>query len=257
MLSLDVASMVYFCKKTMHAKLLSILGLFLMALSCISQNVEDPKAAQIIQQCIEVHGGRNYRNFDVSFDFRAFQVRLKQKNGKFQYERSTKDTLGNTTVDILSNEGFSRNINGKAQKPEEKYKESVNALAYFVLLPFKLSEPAVNLKYVGENSIDNQTYDKVEVTFDVEGGGSDHADVYCYWINRTTHTMDYLSYSTGGPRFRKATKKATVGGIVVQDYENYEIKDTKLATRDYDEVFKAGKAVLLSKIEHTNLVSHK
>jgi hypothetical protein len=257
MLSLAVDTMVYFCKKNMHAKLLSILGLFLMALSCISQNVEDSKAAQIIQQCIEVHGGRNYRNFDVSFDFRAFQVRLKQKSGKFQYERSTKDTLGNTTVDILSNEGFSRNINGKAQKPEEKYKESVNALAYFVLLPFKLSEPAVNLKYVGENTIDNQTYDKVEVTFDVEGGGSDHADVYCYWINQTTHTMDYLSYSTGGPRFRKAIKKATVGGIVVQDYENYEIKDTKLATRDYDEVFKAGKAVLLSKIEHTNLVSHK
>jgi hypothetical protein len=69
--------------------------------------------------------------------------------------------------------------------------------------------------------------------------------------------MDYLSYATGGPRFRKATKRTTAGGVVFQDYDNYEIKDTTLATREYDRIFLEGKAVLLSKIEQTNYVSHR
>ncbi|HPH17132.1 MAG TPA: hypothetical protein PLE32_00095 [Haliscomenobacter sp.] len=241
----------------MLIRLFPFLCLLFIAQSCSGQKDADPKAAEIVRQCVEVHGGRNYRNFDVSFDFRAFKVKLQHKGGKFRYERSTKDTLGNTIVDILTNEGLTRSINGKAQTPEDKYRESVNALAYFALLPFKLTEPAVNLKYLGETSIDKQQYDKIEVSFDAEGGGKDYKDVYCYWINQQTHTMDYLSYATGGPRFRKATKRTKVGGIVFQDYDNYEIKDTTLSTQDYDRVFMEGKAVLLSKIEQTNYVSHK
>jgi hypothetical protein len=241
----------------MSIKLLPILSLLLLAYSCTAQKDADPKAAAIVRQCIEVHGGRNYRNFDISFDFRAFQVRLKHQGGRFHYERSTRDTTGKTIVDVLNNDGLSRTIDGQAQNPEEKYRESVNALAYFVLLPYKLNEPAVNLKYIGETSIDGQSYDKIEVTFDQAGGGKDYQDVYCYWINQATHTLDYLSYATGGPRFRKATKRVNVGGILVQDYDNYEIKDSTLATRDYDQVYREGKAVLLSKIEHSKHRSHR
>lgn len=240
----------------MRISLLPLMGLLFLVQSCNAQKSADPKAAAIIQQCIETHGGRNYRNFDISFDFRAFQVRLKHQGGKFRYERSTRDTSGKLIVDVLSNTGLSRSINGQAQAPEEKYRESVNALAYFALLPYKLSEPAVNLKHVGEIQIGDQKYDKIEVSFDQEGGGKDFQDVYCYWINQQTHTMDYLSYATGGPRFRKATRRETVGGIVFQDYDNYEIKDTTLATRDYDRVFLEGKAVLLSKIEQSNYKVH-
>lgn len=228
------------------------LSIFMLTQSCQAQKNNDPKATAIVQQCIEAHGGRNYRNFDVSFDFRAFKVRLKQRGGKFRYERSTVDTTGKTIVDVLDNGGLTRTIDGQLQKPEEKYKESVNALAYFALLPYKLSEPAVNLAYVGEMEIGGQKYDKIEVSFDSEGGGKDFEDVYCYWINQATHTLDYLSYAAGGPRFRKAIRQHKVGGIIFQDYDNYEIKDTTISTRDYDRVFLEGKAVLLSKIEQTN-----
>lgn len=240
----------------MRNNLLPILGIFLLFQSCQAQKNQDPKAATIVKQCIETHGGRNYRNFDISFDFRAFKVRLKHQGGKFRYERSTRDTSGQLIVDVLSNEGLARSINGVAQTPEDKYRESVNALAYFALLPYKLNEPAVNLKYIGEIQIGDQRYDKVEVTFDQEGGGKDFQEVYCYWINQQTHTMDYLSYSTGGPRFRKAIRQEKVGGILFQDYDNYEIKDTTLATRDYDREFMAGKAILLSKIEQSNYQVH-
>ncbi|MEZ4901898.1 MAG: DUF6503 family protein [Spirosomataceae bacterium] len=235
--------------------------LLVFCMACSSEKSTDEKAKKIIQTCIEAHGGNHYQDFDVSFDFRKFRVHLQQTGSQFTYERETKDSLGNVTQDILTNTTFVRNLNGKPQelseKDTDKYREGTNAIAYFVLLPFKLSEPAVVPAYLGESTLEGQKYDKVKVTFQKEGGGKDHEDVFCYWINQSSHTLDYLSYANGGPRFRKATKRDTVGGMVFQNYENYEILDKTLATSEYDKAFNGGKAKLLSTIEQSNYVSHK
>jgi hypothetical protein len=221
----------------------------------------DEKANRIIEKCIEKHGGKNYRDMDVSFDFRQFRIHLKQHDGTFIYERTTKDSLNNVLHDVLTNETFKREVNGKKQdlspKDIDKYKEGLNAIAYFVLLPYKLSEPAVRLKYLGETVIENKKYDKIGVSFEVAGGGKDHHDEFCYWINQSDYTLDYLSYSNGGPRFRKATLREKVDGIIFQDYENYALTDTTIATAEYDKAFTAGKAKLLSKIEQQNYKSNK
>lgn len=233
---------------------------FVLPLSSIAQKTIDKKAKAIIQRCVETHGGKNYQNFDVSFDFRKYKIRIKNDKSLFSYERTTQDSMNNTVRDVLSNTGFVREINGKKQtlsaKDEDKYKEGINSVAYFVLLPYKLMDASVNLSHVGAIDLDNQKYDKIKVWFDAEGGGKDHQDVFCYWINQKTHTLDYLAYANGGPRFRKATKRETVKGIVFQDYENYEILDKTIPTSDYDKAFKEGKAKLLSKIEQTNYKSN-
>lgn len=221
-------------------------------LSCQAQKPADPKAAAIIEACIATHGGKAYKNLDIALDFRAFKVQLTQKGGKFRYVRTTQDSLGNTLTDVLDNTGFTRSKNGQPVTPEEKYREGLNALAYFLLLPYKLSEPAVNLRYLGETTLEGQPYHKIEVTFDAAGGGKDHEDVYCYWIHQEKHTMDYLAYASGGPRFRKATRQVRVGGVLFQDYENFEILDKSIPTHTYDQAFREGKARLLSKIEQTN-----
>ncbi|RDB06685.1 DUF6503 family protein [Runella aurantiaca] len=219
----------------------------------------DKKAKEIVDKCIKAHGGKNYEAFDLSFDFRKFKVHLKQTGTQFSYERTTTDSLNNVYHDILTNESFVRKRNDTtqvlSQKDEDKYREGINAIAYFVLLPYKLSEPAVILKYVGEISIDNQKYHKIRVTFEQEGGGKDHEDEFCYWINQSTNTLDYLSYANGGPRLRKAVKRDTVGGIVFQNYENYEILDKTLPTTEYDKAFLEGKSKLLSMIEQSNYVA--
>jgi hypothetical protein len=237
------------------------ISIVLLLSSCSNEKPEDEKASRIVKQCIEVHGGKNYRDLDVSFDFRQFRVHLKHDGGKFLYERTTKDSMNNQVHDILTNDFFTREVNGKkaelSQKDYDKYKEGINAIAYFALLPYKLSEPAVILKYIGEISIANKKYDKIGVSFDAASGGKDHRDEFCYWISRDTLTMDYLSYASGGPRFRKAIKREKVDGVVFQDYENYELTDTTLATSKYDSVFIAGNAKLLSKIEQQNYTSHK
>ncbi len=242
-------------------KQISIAALILMAISCSDKRPRDKKAIHIVEQCIEEHGGENYRDMDVSFDFRQFRVHLKQNGGTFLYERTSRDSLNNVLHDIITNETFKREVNGKkqnlSQKETDKYKEGLNAIAYFVLLPYKLSEPAVNLKYLGETTIENKKYDKITVSFETDGGGKDHQDEFCYWINQRAHTLDYLAYSSGGPRFRKATKREKVDEVIFQDYENYELTDSSLSTFNYDKAFIAGNVRLLSKIEQQNYTSNK
>jgi hypothetical protein len=236
-------------------------ALALIIISCTDKKEGDKKANQIVEKCIEEHGGKNYQDMDVSFDFRQFRVHLKQKGGLFLYERTSKDSMNNEIHDILTNDSFSRIVNGKKQnlppKETDKYKEGLNAIAYFALLPYKLSEPAVRLKYMGETDIENKKYDKIAVSFDASGGGKDHQDEFCYWINQSTHTMDFLSYASGGPRFRKAIRREKVDGVVFQDYENYEVPDSTLATFNYDKAFVSGNVKLLSKIEQQNYTANQ
>jgi hypothetical protein len=243
------------------SKIVFIAALILIAISCGTNKRGDEKAIDIVERCIEEHGGKNYNNMDVSFDFRQFKVHLKQNEGVFLYERTSKDSLNNEVHDILTNASFSREVNGKkvdlSAKDAEKYKEGLNAIAYFALLPYKLSEPAVILTYAGETIIENKKYHKIAVSFDAAGGGKDHQDEFCFWIDQGTHTLDYLAYSSGGPRFRKAIKREKVDEVIFQNYENYEISDSSLPVFNYDKAFIAGEVKLLSKIEQQNYSSAK
>ncbi|HEX9957906.1 MAG TPA: DUF6503 family protein, partial [Fibrella sp.] len=135
-----------------------------------------------------------------------------------------------------------------------KYSRAVNSVAYFVLLPFKLRDPAVVADYIGESQVDGQQYDKVRVRFRAEGGGKDYGDTFFYWFNQKTHTMDYLAYSEGGPRFRKAINPQVVGGIRFQDYINYkgDEKDTT-SVSSYDRRYEAKQLPELSRIEQKNI----
>jgi hypothetical protein len=69
--------------------------------------------------------------------------------------------------------------------------------------------------------------------------------------------LDFISYASGGPRFRKAIKREKVDGVVFQDYENYEVIDSTLDMFNYDKAYINGKVKLLSKIEQQNYTSHK
>ncbi len=230
-------------------KYLIIIVLFLF--SC-TKKLEDARAKTIITNCVKKHGGAFYEDLDVSFDFRKYKVKIKQKARAYTYTRSQTDSTGNIIVDELSNDVFKRTINSKvvnlSSKDHEKYKEATNSIAYFMLLPYKLLDPAVHLKYAGESLIENQPYEKIIVSFDAEGGGKDHQDVFCYWIHKSNHTMDYLAYSSGGPRFRKAKNRVTFKGILFQNYYNFEILDKNAAVDTYDNLYSQGKKKLLSEI---------
>ncbi len=229
--------------------------LFLLLLSACQSR---PDARRIIAQAIEAHGGERYQHVRVEADFRQFHLRLEQQGGRFRYERRHRDSTGAVLVEILSNDGVTRSVNGQPQPLDSaqrsKWSNAVNAVAYFLLLPHKLADPAVIPAYLGETTVEGRLYDKIRVTFSQEGGGQDFEDTFFYWFNRQTHTMDYLAYREGGPRFRKAINPRTVGGIRFQDYLNYagDEADTT-SVGDYDRKFERGELKLLSRIEQKNV----
>jgi hypothetical protein len=226
----------------------------LFAVACQPQN----KARTIISEAMKAHGGDAYENKRIEFDFRQFHLMLEQRGGRFRYERTHRDSANVLIQEVLTNDGLTRSLNGQRQTLDTaqtgKYSRAVNSVAYFVLLPYKLNDPAVLSDHVGESQIDGQSYDKVRVRFHAEGGGKDYQDTFFYWFNQQTHTMDYLAYSEGGPRFRKAINPQTIGGIRFQDYINYkgDEKDTT-SVGNYDRKYNARQLPELSRIEQKNI----
>ena len=218
------------------------------------------EADSIIDKAIEAHGGDNLEEVDMSFDFRDKKYVVKRDDGRFQYERIFNDSIG-AVRDILTNDGFTRIVNSDTVQLTDEYKRrysnSVNSVIYFALLPFGLDGDAVNKKYLGETTIKNIPYFEILVSFEEEGGGEDHEDIYMYWINQQTFTMDYLAYAYhvegGGTRFREAINAREMGGILFQDYINYDYKGDTTDLHRYETLFEEDKLVELSRILLENI----
>lgn len=94
----------------------------------------------------------------------------------------------------------------------------------------------------------------MRVRFRAEGGGTDYKDTFIYWFNQQTLTMDFLAYSEGGPRFRKAINPQVVDGIRFQDYINYKGETTDTTSvGTYDLRYQARQLAELSRIEQKNI----
>lgn len=236
--------------------------LLLIALTFLStvfgqQTPTQKKAQKIIDKAIKKHGGKKYKNAHFEYDFRQYHYTYHFDNGNFHYERYDKAT---DTKDILSNDGLVRYRANKLMKLSEKeiktYSGSVNSVHYFAFLPYFLNDGAVYKDYIGSVSIKGEPYHKIQVTFNEEGGGQDHDDIYVYWIHEQSYTLDYLAYSFhvngGGVRFRSAYNRRSVGAITFQDYVNYK-HDKTTPVFDLDKLYVAGELVELSRIELKNI----
>ncbi|HUH33153.1 MAG TPA: DUF6503 family protein [Daejeonella sp.] len=218
-----------------------------------------PDAQRIVDRSVDYYNMEKLQDATLEFKFRNFQLRATQGEGKFKYERMFTDSTGKVH-DILTNDGFKRTVNGEEQKLDkeqiDKYSRSVNALFYFVYLPLKLNDQAVNKKYLGETLIKNKPYHKLEISFTKDGGGEDHEDIYYYWFDTADYSMDHFAYSTGGNRFRSVSGTHEVNGVKFQDYINYQSPagDSLTPVHKYDSLYSAGKLRELSKIEMENIV---
>jgi hypothetical protein len=235
-----------------------ILLLFVIFTSCSTQNPQS-----IIDKAIEVSGGEKYLHAEAEFDFRNRHYIGKRKNGKFSYERifiNDKDST-QTIHDFVTNEGFKREVNGVAAEVADtmktKYTASVNSVLYFALLPYGLNDASVKKKFLGETTINEKSYFKIQITFSQEGGGEDFEDTFIYWIDKSDFTIGFLAYSYEeddgiGYRLRKAYNPRRVNGILFSDYINYA-PEGKVQLEEMEELFKQNKLKELSRIENTNI----
>jgi hypothetical protein len=220
-----------------------------------------PTAQSIVDECIEVYGGKKYEDLSADFDFRNMHYEINIKNGKYTYTRMQVDSSGHKIEDLLTNNTFERKIDGLKTPVVDsmvaKYTRSVNSVAYFFLLPKPLNDPAVNKELLGTSKIKGEEYYKIKVKFNKEGGGKDHNDVFVYWIEKKTKAIDYFAYSYetdgGGIRFREAFNQKTQNGIKFSDYKNYGFEDLKTKLEDLDVLFEQNKIPLKSEIINLNV----
>lgn len=217
----------------------------------------------ILKKAIKAHGGKKYDTAHYSFVFRGNKYSFKNNNGLFTYT-STKEKNGQTIIDILENGKIKRTVDGIEKNLTEKekigYSSSLNSVIYFATLPHKLQDKAVKKSHKGFTKINGQSYEVLEISFEKEGGGRDHDDVFHYWINQNTHVIDFLAYNYqvngGGVRFRSAYNSRKVDGIIFQDYVNYKAK-VGTPLEDLPKLFESGQLKELSRIETESVKSLK
>jgi Family of unknown function (DUF6503) len=214
-------------------------------------------AESIISKTIEVAGGNHIATSTIDFDFRDKHYKAIRNNGMFQLEREFRDSIY-IIKDVYTNNDFTRFINNDAvvvhDTMAKKYISSVNSVHYFSVLPFGLDGAAVNKTYLGDVNVNGNTYHKIKVTFNQEGGGEDFEDVFVYWINTESYKIDYLAYSYTeddgyGMRFREAYNERYIKGIRFIDYNNYKPYNNNEKLLDLDRLFENDELKLLSKIE--------
>jgi hypothetical protein len=68
--------------------------------------------------------------------------------------------------------------------------------------------------------------------------------------------MDHFAYSSGGNRFREVLRIQNAGGVIFQDYINYQmpLDDSITSVLNYDSLYNAGKLRELSRIELLDMV---
>ncbi len=238
-------------------------AIVLFAFALLIQSCSENNPQSIIDKAIATAGGEKYLHSTIEFDFRGRHYIGSREVGKFSYERIFKNEKDSTQTihDVVSNDGFKRFINDTLTTVLDsmavKYTSSVNSVLYFALLPYGLNDASVNKKFLGETTIDNKTYYKIEITFSQEGGGEDHDDRFIYWINTADYTIGFLAYSYAeddgiGYRLRKAYNSRKINGILFSDYINYA-PNGKIQLEDLEDLYKKNELKELSRIENTNI----
>lgn len=238
--------------------------LFLLILPVIFATcTEKQNPQEIIDLAIEKHGGQLFITKKVAFDFRNKQYSVEYENGKKTYTRSFQDDSLGAVKDLLINSSnFNRYINDSLivvnDEWRKKYSNSINSVLYFFQLPFGLNDPAVEKEYIGEIYINNLGYHKIKITFKQDGGGEDFQDVFIYWINKESNTVDYLAYSyatdEGGSRFRQAINRREIQGMIFQDYINFKASSKSVDVENHDQLFIEGELKELSNIVNENII---
>lgn len=244
---------------------LSLAFFLLFLFTCKETKTSDAaimSAEDLVHKSIEMMGGKQIDNSEISFDFRDKHFKAIRDQGKFQLERQFKDSLVEIR-DVLDNSGFARYEEGQKIKVVDsmipKYSGSVNSVHYFSILPYGLDGKAVHKTYLDSVDIAGEQYHKIKVTFSEDGGGEDFEDEYIYWINSQTYTVDYLAYSykeedgSPGYRFRKAYNPRKINGVRFVDYENYKPMARNVELKKLDQMFMADQLELVSKIDLKNI----
>lgn len=100
------------------------------------------------------------------------------------------------------------------------------ALYFWAIMPYKLNDPGVVSKSLGQENHNGINYDKIEITYDAKVTGKPENDIYILYVNPNTRQIDRFYFSL--PFFGINTP------IILAEYKYSNVEGQNLAThRDY------------------------
>lgn len=226
----------------------------------VAQQIEIDSAEWVISQSIAFHGG-DFENTTLEFDFREKHYQRLSESGIELMTRSF--TKGDSIyLDSISSNIVKRYINNRpidlTKKKSATISSSINSVFYFVMLPAKLSDPAVITDYKGMVNSGGKRFHQVAVSFKEEGGGEDHQDEFFYWFDASNFRLSYLAYAYqtngGGIRFRSVENEHLIeNGYRFQDYVNYKTDSLGTQLEDLLAIYRDSGLLDLSKIRLSQL----
>ena len=122
---------------------------------------------------------------------------------------------------------------------------------YWLLMPLKMRDPGVILKYDGEVLLDGVPYDKLHLNF--ESVGQTPGDQFWAYINRKTHLMDRWEFllDSGFKAVHEWTDYRRFGGLLLstrrQGPYEIEMQDILVTDRLPDAIFTSPDPLTLNK----------
>ncbi len=161
----------------------------------------DAKAAQVAAQALDALGGKAAwdNTHYLHWTFAGRRAHNWDKwTGQHRVEGEDKDHHKYVVIEnINTHEGKAwldgKPVTGEALKPmlDNAYGAWVND-TYWLLMPYKLQDPGVNLTYAGEETLDGKAYDKLHLSFGKVG--LTPGDEYWAWFDKSTHLMDRWAF---------------------------------------------------------------
>jgi len=161
----------------------------------------DPTADQIADQVQQALGGKEAwdQTHFIRFSFAGRRTHYWDKwTGRHRLEGQTQDGKHYLVLSNLNTHEGDAWVDGQKAEGDQK-KEWLDRAhgawvndTYWLLMPFKLRDPGVNLTYAGKAEVDGTSYDKLALSFGKVG--LTPGDRYWAYINPTTHLMDRWEY---------------------------------------------------------------
>ncbi|HEV3076958.1 MAG TPA: hypothetical protein VHB47_21225 [Thermoanaerobaculia bacterium] len=161
----------------------------------------DPKAVAVADAALAAMGGQAAWDGThyLRFTFAGRRTHFWDKwTGRHRLEGKTKDNEAYVVLDNVNTHQGTAYMGGKpvegdkgAKMVENSYGAWIND-TYWLLMPYKLKDPGVNLSYLGEQQLEGKDYDEIGLTFGPVG--LTPGDHYFAWFNRGTHLMDRWAY---------------------------------------------------------------
>lgn len=191
--------------------------ILLLSILALQSAAAQPSAPEVANQVMQALGGKEAWDATrfLRFTFAGRRTHHWDKwSGNHRLEGQTQEGQKFVVLHNLNTRQGRVWLDGQpadAEKTKELLERAYGAWindTYWLLMPYKLQDPGVNLTYEGTEQIEGNTYDKLHLTFG--NVGLTPGDEYWAYINRDTHLMDRWAYILQAQEGQERAKEPTV-----------------------------------------------